>query len=100
MDESISANTGAFQAPSIDQERERLLTPIKDFRKAVDALIHKFPLKASDQTGSLKSHIYNPEYQAAYEQARTHLIEAKMWGGKLLEALGNPFPPELADKAE
>ena len=30
----------------------------------------------------------------------TKLQEAKMWAGKILEALGTPFPPELADKAE
>jgi len=31
---------------------------------------------------------------------RTKLQEAKMWAGKVLEAVGNPFPAELADKAE
>jgi hypothetical protein len=35
----------------------------------------------------------------ARDQVRIHLINAKMWAGKILEALGNPFPPELADKA-
>jgi hypothetical protein len=34
------------------------------------------------------------------EIVRAKLIEAKMWAGKMLEALDNPFPPELADKAE
>ena len=29
----------------------------------------------------------------------TKLQEAKMWAGKILEALGSPFPAELADKA-
>jgi hypothetical protein len=31
---------------------------------------------------------------------RTKLQEAKMWAGKVLEAVGNPFPAELADKAD
>jgi hypothetical protein len=35
---------------------------------------------------------------AEYQAIRT-LIEAKMWLGKMLEGLGNSFPPELADKA-
>lgn len=28
------------------------------------------------------------------------LQEGKMWLGKVLEEMGAPFPPELADKAE
>jgi hypothetical protein len=33
------------------------------------------------------------------DQVRIHLTDAKMWAGKILEALGNAFPAELADKA-
>jgi hypothetical protein len=32
-------------------------------------------------------------------QAIVHLINAKMWLGKMLEGKGNSFPAELADKA-
>lgn len=38
-------------------------------------------------------------YFSAEGQVILRLIEAKMWCGKMLEALGNPFPAELADKA-
>jgi hypothetical protein len=36
----------------------------------------------------------------ATDQVRIHLVAAKMWAGKILEGLGNPFPAELADRAE
>jgi hypothetical protein len=64
---------------------------IKAFRVEVDALIQK----------SEKIFIgYNNKLcQFAPEQVFLALIEAKMWLGKCLEAKGNPFPEELADKA-
>ncbi len=38
-------------------------------------------------------------YELAVTQASIHTIEAKMWLGKMLEGIGNPFPAELADKS-
>lgn len=80
-----------------EEERERLLPTIKQFRKDIDALIQKV---TSDYTkppvvGSLVGGYTNFEIT----QVRIKLIEAKMWAGKMLEALDNPFPAELADKA-
>jgi len=39
-------------------------------------------------------------YGMAAYQVEAKLTEAKMWAGKMLEGLGTPFPPELADKAK
>lgn len=38
-------------------------------------------------------------YRMAQDESIRALTEAKMWAGKMLEGLGNPFPAELADKA-
>ena len=68
---------------------------IKDFRKAIDALIQRSELylSAPRDVGPMKG---------AREMAlvRTKLQESKMWAGKVLEVAGNPFPAELADKAD
>ena len=34
------------------------------------------------------------------EEIITKLQEAKMWAGKILEAMDSPFPEELRDEAE
>ena len=90
----------SMRPPTLDEERERLTPRIKEFRKQVDKLFLAVPLGANDNSGSLKTGNLNLEYQFAYERVKEHLVDAKMWGGKLLEALGSPFPPELADKAD
>lgn len=97
-------SSGVSSAPTIDQERERLLPIIKDFRKSVDALIQQVPHPHAKALNAdvvkLTTYSYNPEFTQAYEQVQIHLTDAKMWAGKLLEHLGNPFPAELADKAQ
>lgn len=69
---------------------------IKDFRKEIDASIQR----AERYLDTAK--VVPGPLLAAREMAlvRTKLQEAKMWAGKILEVAGNPFPPELADKAE
>jgi|GEM_PF-2771534 len=73
---------------------------VKDFRREIDGLIQVSRPKALQEstpnTGALCGH--HAYYER--EQVRTKLIEAKMWAGKILEALGSPFPKELADRAE
>lgn len=90
------------RAPTNEEELARLTPHIKDLRRAVDALIAQFPYSSNRESTvvSLLSSSYNPQYAESYAQARIHLTDAKMWAGKLLEALGSPFPKELADKAE
>ncbi len=67
---------------------------IKAFRVDVDALIQRASILSIDTTngstmlGGVSTH-----------NVYIHLIEAKMWLGKCLEAMGNPFPAELADKS-
>jgi hypothetical protein len=39
-------------------------------------------------------------YSIAQGEALSSLIAAKMWLGKMLEGIGNPFLAELADKAK
>jgi hypothetical protein len=67
-----------------------VIAEVKDFRKKIDALIQE------------ADRMWIPEpcvYQRQMGLVKTKLEEAKMWAGKVLEAVGNPFPPELADKA-
>jgi hypothetical protein len=92
---------GASRPPSVEEERERLVPIIKEFRKSVDALIEKSTRHpTSAVSGSICFHGYGaPLTTQAEDQVRLKLTEAKMWAGKMLEGLGNPFPAELADKA-
>ena len=67
------------------------VSDIKDFRKQIDASIQRAEVYL-DAPFKMKG---------AREMAlvRTKLQEAKMWAGKILDVAGNPFPAELADKA-
>lgn len=87
------------RAPTKDEERERLVPIIKEFRREIDALIQRVsrPVTRDEQLHGPAIWPHNGHFET--EQVRTKLIEAKMWAGKILEALGNPFPAELADKA-
>jgi hypothetical protein len=67
---------------------------VKTFRKEIDANIQK----AEAFMGNASPNGAN--YGREMALVRTKLQEAKMWAGKVLEAVGNPFPPELADKAQ
>ena len=92
----------ARRAPTLEEERARLVDPIKEFRKQVDAMINRFtrPYSMKDSFGGdLLPSAYGLATEAS-TQVRIHLTEAKMWAGKILEGLGNPFPAELADKAD
>lgn len=81
---------------------EDVIKTVKDFRKEIDALIQK----SEDILcigGNETTQVWNEiKTNAGREVAlvRTKLQEAKMWAGKILEVMGNPFPPELADKAD
>lgn len=70
---------------------------IKVMRVSVDAMIQNlaFEKQTHEATGT-----ENRVYDFAVYQAEIKLIEAKMWLGKMLEGLGNPFPANLADKAK
>ena len=100
MDGQGIGTTGVMRAPTLEEERERLVEPIKDFRKQVDALIQRVSRNRGipGSRGDLVPNDYNASDVA--RQVEIHLIEAKMWAGKMLEALGNSFPKELADKAD
>jgi len=72
---------------------------IKALRVRVDALVQEMNNDGESSEGPKDSdgdHLYG----LARYQATVSLMEAKMWLGKMLEGLGNPFPPELADKAK
>lgn len=96
MDNNLAGRV--FRSPSLEEERDRYVPIIKEFRQQIDALIQRVP----------KSYMNAPKdailinafsVHEARDQVRIHLTNAKMWAGKMLEALGNPFPAELADKA-
>ncbi len=65
---------------------------IHAFRKEIDAVIQKAQAFQS-------SFGRNPGGREV-ALVVTKLQEGKMWAGKILEAIGSPFPKELADKAE
>lgn len=73
------------------EEFSAFVTDIKDFRVQIDAAIQR-----------AEKWIATPQRYGHREMAlvRTKLQEAKMWAGKILEVAGNPFPAELADKAD
>jgi len=103
MSEINSASLGgASSSPSIEMERERMVPLIKEFRQQIDALIQKVPHGYPNPNDGmpLKCRAYAAMTDEAYTQVRIHLTSAKMWAGKMLEGLGNPFPAELADKAK
>lgn len=90
--------TQAFRSPTKEEELERLKPVIKEFRQSIDALIQRVP---RSHNKAVEGYILPHCFEASEPQAnvRYHLTSAKMWAGKILEALDNPFPEELADKA-
>ena len=96
--ESTAGSLGAMRPPTLEEERERLVPIIKEFRQQIDALIQRVP---QSYTEAPQDAIFINAFAAREprDQVRIHLTSAKMWAGKILEALGNPFPAELADRA-
>ncbi len=95
MDNNLVGQT--MRAPTLEEERSRLVPLIKEFRKQIDALIQQV-----QQDVKLPLHFKNFQPRSvneAYDQVRIHLTDSKMWAGKMLEGLGNEFPAELADKS-
>ena len=86
MSPNADSNTGQLTAT------HPIVPIIKEFRKEIDANIQKAARLLSEQ-------VLGPNYGRELALVRTKLEEAKMWAGKVLEAVGNPFPAELADKA-
>jgi hypothetical protein len=69
---------------------------VHEFRKEIDANILKAQGLANGyfgEAGSLKGKRENA-------LVITKLQEAKMWAGKILEAMNAPFPEELRDSAK
>lgn len=79
---------------SAAEAQDMFIVSVKKFRQEMDACIQKAESFLGDQAPNGKN------YGREMSLVRTKLQEAKMWAGKVLEAVGNPFPPELADKAE
>jgi hypothetical protein len=69
---------------------------VKQFRKEIDANIQK----AETMLSGYPTELLHVSCAREISLVRTKLQEAKMWAGKILEVLGNPFPAELADKAD
>lgn len=65
---------------------------IHNFRKEIDAVIQK--------SQALQARFGRNPGGREISLVVTKLQEGKMWAGKILEAIGSPFPKELADKAE
>lgn len=74
---------------------------IKALRVQTDALIQVIQL-AGEHTNEHEGPFDGKGrelYYMALEEAEKSAILTKMWLGKMLEGKGNPFPKELADKA-
>lgn len=71
---------------------------IKALRVQADALLQAIRNLAAtaEPTKDFDDFVYKIAEMAAYRAA----TEAKMWLGKMLEGIGNPFPAELADKSK
>ncbi len=65
---------------------------IHTFRKEIDAVIQK--------SQALQGQIGRNAGGREISLVVTKLQEGKMWTGKILEAMGQPFPANLADKAD
>jgi hypothetical protein len=78
--------------PTTEQERERLVEPLHNFRKQIDGCIRQI----DDYSSPLRSYIYFREA----DLVKTKLQEAKMWVGECIEKLGSELPKEFQDKAE
>lgn len=73
---------------------------VKALRVQADALIQEIENALTNKNTPEASTDFNYYlYSMASYQAQRAAMEAKMWLGKMLEGLGNPFPAELADKA-
>lgn len=79
---------GPIQFKSVDE--------IKSLRVQADAVVEATRVRGSHDASA---HIDSELYYFAEGQALRAAIETKMWLGKMLEGLGNPFPAELADKS-
>ncbi len=71
------------------QRFDEEVAEVKEFRKQADALM-SCAKGLAEKYGNSR----------AYALMFTHAELTKMYGGKRLEEMGTPFPPELADKAE
>lgn len=83
--------TSTPNTPAIIEAEE-----IHQFRKEIDANIKKaqmFSFQYFGEAGSTKGKRENA-------LVITKLQEAKMWAGKILEAMNQPFPEELKDEAK
>jgi hypothetical protein len=80
----------------VQKNKDSYIAEIKQFRKEIDANIQK----AESMLESYPVELQHISCGREIALVRTKLQEAKMWAGKILEVLGSPFPPELADKAK
>lgn len=70
------------------EEFDEQVAEVKAFRVQADALMEE-EKRLEAKWGRSR----------AYSLMFTHAELAKMYGGKRLEELGSPFPPDLADKS-
>lgn len=71
---------------------EEQVNYIKSTRVEIDAILQRMKIAKSLEVMK----VCGREMALSF----TKLEEAKMWLGKCLEAIGTPYPAELADKAD
>jgi len=82
-----------------------IITAVKSLRVRADALFQDISalvvagIMPSDLIPTGDSQELSQLRIRAHEAAINKTIELKMWLGKILEGMGTPFPPALADKA-
>jgi len=80
---------GQVLTPKINSEED-----IHSFRKEIDVCIKK----AQGYANGYFKEANSTKGKRENALVITKLQEAKMWAGKILEAVGSPFPEELRDE--
>ncbi len=72
---------------------------LKSKRVEIDSLIKFIKNEQENGIENVKIEDWELRSMSSY-QVIVHLMNAKMWIGKMLEAAGNPFPAEFADNSK
>lgn len=92
---SNNEKCGLTQAPP---EQNPLIQDLHDFRVQIDSCI-KIAALFKLQPNQEARYVNQGKMQREIALLYTKLLEAKMWAGKCLEAIGSPFPAHLRDEA-
>lgn len=82
------------------ETKYKSVAEIKALRVQADALLQAIQAEGTHSAEEVfTANGQQDLYHTGAYQAELAAMLAKMWCGKMLEGLGNPFPAELADKS-